>query len=187
MTKEQYRKDLRIYLKGIPEHDIEEALQDIEEYFENGISSGRTDVEIASALLAPKQLAYSIKAEYNINSISMKNSFSKTGAIIVNLLGLGLMNLILLPIFFAVGLLILSFYLTVACFYLTALLLFIAPLLKMMIPTLVSVPSSVPMIFLSIAGVIVLLLNGGFHRLLNILSKKAYLFLLKYFEFNLVR
>ncbi|MBN2898135.1 MAG: DUF1700 domain-containing protein [Clostridia bacterium] len=184
MTKEMYIKDLRNYLEGIPEADIEEAVSDIEEYFANGISSGRSEDAIASALLTPKELAYSIKAEYNINSISTKNSFKKTFVILSSLLSLGLMNLILLPIFFAVALLVLSFYLTIGCLYFTGVLLFIAPILKMIAPAFVSMSAGVPMIVVPIIGIGVVMVTYVLHQLLNKLSKKSYLFLLKYFKLH---
>ena len=185
MTREKYLKDLRHYLNGIPEKDIEEAISDIDEYFISGIESNRLEDSIASALLKPKALAYTIKAEYNISSISMKNSFSKTISVLSIIIGLGFMNIILLPLFFSISLFVFCMYLTLGCFYFTGVLLIFAPILKIVAPTLVSIPSNIPFILLPVIGVLVLFISYKLHNVLNKLSKKLFSYSLKYFQYNL--
>lgn len=119
MTREKYLKDLRDYLNGIPEKDIEDAISDIDEHFISRAKNNVSEDSIASALLKPKALAYTIKAEYNISSISRKNSFSKIISVLSSIIGLGFMNIILLPFLISISLLAFGMYLTLGCFYLT--------------------------------------------------------------------
>ena len=183
MTKEKYLKDLKQYLKGIPEKDIEEAVSDIEEYFISGIENNRSEDSIASALLKPKALAYTIKAEYNISSISMKNSFSKTISVLLIIIGLGFMNMILLPLIFTITLFVLCIYFVLGCIYFTGGLLILAPILKMLNPAFVNIPI-IPVILLPVIGLVVLRIAFKLHKNLNILTKKILSYILKYFKYN---
>lgn len=184
MTKEKYLKDLKHYLNGIPEKDIEEAVSDIDEYFISGIENNRSEDSIASALLKPKALAYTIKAEYNISSISMKNSFSKTISVLLIIIGLGFMNMILLPLIFSITVFVLCIYIALGCIYLAGGLLILAPILKILNPAFVNIPSSIPLILLPVIGVVVLIISFKLHKILNNLTKKLLSYTLKYFKYN---
>lgn len=57
LTKQEYLKELRKNLKGFSQDEIDDILYDYEEHFSIGLSSGKTEEEIAEDLGAPKDIA----------------------------------------------------------------------------------------------------------------------------------
>ena len=57
LTKQEYLKELRKNLKGFSQDEIDDILYDYEEHFSIGLSSGKTEEEIAEDLGDPKDIA----------------------------------------------------------------------------------------------------------------------------------
>lgn len=184
MTKDNYLKVLKQHLKGIPEKDRHEAVLDIEDYFEAGLSDHRDEAEIASALLNPKVLAQSIKAEYSLSDLAQTKSFNKFMSLIGLIISLGFVNIILLPLIFTLVLLVLSFYLLVASLYLTGGLLIVSPLLKIIFPNQVSVPPGILIYLLPFIGVGLLYFTYKLNKLMNHFSKVLVKQIIKYLKLN---
>lgn len=181
MTKETYLSELRTHLEGIPKEDILETLTDIEEHFDEGIKQDRCEDSIAAALGKPKVLASTIKMEYDIDAMSNKNSFGSNFRLVMALIGLGFTNLILLPLFLAIGLLVLSFYLVVASFYLTGGLLAAVPLINLLAPSQVHL-ANIPVYIWPVIGIVILFSTRKINMLLNSLAQRLYRYLLQYFK-----
>ena len=184
MTKDNYLKILNEHLKGIPEKDRLEALLDIEDYFKAGLSDNRQEAEIASALLNPKVLAQSIKAEYSLSDVAHTKSFHKFMSLIGLIISLGFVNIILLPLIFSLVLLVVSFYLVVASFYLTGGLLIVSPLLKLIFPSQVSVPPGIFIYLMPFIGAGTLFLTYKLNKLMNHFSKVLIKQIIKYLKLN---
>ena len=61
MTKQEYLKELRKNLRGFSQEEIDDILYDYEEHFSIGLSSGKTEEEIAEELGDPKDIAEQYK------------------------------------------------------------------------------------------------------------------------------
>lgn len=74
MTKEEYLKNLRDELRGLDEKDVNDIINDQEEFIRDAMSAGRTEVEILRSLGSPKSLADSLKLEYKVKKIDASGS-----------------------------------------------------------------------------------------------------------------
>jgi uncharacterized membrane protein len=63
MTKAEFLDTLRRRLAGLPRAEIDETLCDYARHFDEGLSAGRSEVEIAQALGDPMRLARELRAE----------------------------------------------------------------------------------------------------------------------------
>lgn len=61
ITKQEYLKELRKNLRGFSQEEIDDILYDYEEHFSIGLSSGKTEEEIAEELGDPKDIAEQYK------------------------------------------------------------------------------------------------------------------------------
>lgn len=61
LTKQEYLKELKKNLRGFSQEEIDDILYDYEEHFSIGLSSGKTEEEIAEELGDPKDIAYQYK------------------------------------------------------------------------------------------------------------------------------
>ncbi|MDZ5255118.1 DUF4097 family beta strand repeat-containing protein [Clostridium sp. LIBA-8841] len=61
MTKQEYLNELRRNLRGFSQEEIDDILYDYEEHFSIGLSSGKTEEEIAEDLGDPKDIAEQYK------------------------------------------------------------------------------------------------------------------------------
>ncbi|BAQ12037.1 hypothetical protein OXB_3568 [Bacillus sp. OxB-1] len=94
MKKNEFLQELKRLIQKIPEHDQAEILQDLEEYFTDGMLDGKTEEAITTALGSPKALARDLLAAHHLEkaetTISSGNVFRAMWAV----LGLGFFNLI---------------------------------------------------------------------------------------------
>ncbi len=183
MNKEKYLDELRKNLNGLPLDDIDEAVSDIEEYFDNGIGKGRTEEDISSALGKAKVLALTIKAEYDISTITSKHTTSNIFRTFSIFIGLGFVNIILLPLFLSVMLVAFSMYLVSGGFFLSGVVCIFAPILKFFLPTIVST-GAIPVLAMPLVGALILVISIKFHKAVNITTKLLFKFLLNYFNSN---
>lgn len=77
MTKNDYINTLNRHLSGLSEEEKSEILNDIRDHFDNGISNGKTDDEIASALGDPELLARQYKSDYQSSERTEYNKSEK--------------------------------------------------------------------------------------------------------------
>ena len=74
MKKEDFLKQLRIELSGLDPKDIEEIVNDQEEFIRDAMSAGRTEAEVMGSLGSPKAFADSVKLEYKVKRIDQAES-----------------------------------------------------------------------------------------------------------------
>lgn len=187
MNKEQYIRQLNNRLKGIPACDRDEVINDVKDYFKEGIRNGRSEEEIARALGNPYIFATTIKMEYstkpNTSMSGMKNSIN----VLFLILGLGFVNIMLLPVFFTVGLLLLCLYMIIGSFYFSGVVIGIVGIIKSFYPTFhvsyITVPDIHPSLIVGI-GILMVVIAYLVQLVAVPLSKKCYKFLLKYLDKN---
>lgn len=184
MNKEQYLSKLNQYLCKLPQEEKHDIISEIELHFTESYKKNRTDEEIIQGLGAPKKLASSFLLEYDINRLGPNDTWLKHLNMIFKMIGLGFKNLILLPVFFAIGTFIFSLFLFVFCLYLLGGLLVITPVVKLIAPMLVNT-AGIPIILLPIGGVFILYFTRNCHKMMNLITKKLYTFLLKYIKVDL--
>jgi|GEM_PF-1084785 len=184
MNKTEYLTALKVNLKGLPSGDIEDALEDINEYFEMGLRESRTEEEIARGLTSPRAMARAIKADYSIKDLEREFSIKKILVMVTTLMGLGFINMVFLPLIASYVVLVLSFYLVVGSFYLTGGLLLLSPVLYMINPAWVTIPSTTWLYMMPLLGLMILPVSRKGHKGLNRLSSLSAKHILRYFKVN---
>ena len=77
MNKTEYVTKLTNELGHMPYGDVKDIIQSIEEHFEEGISEGRSEEEIAASLGDPKELAAEFKDGVKFKQIMKKRKMSE--------------------------------------------------------------------------------------------------------------
>ena len=94
MTRDIFFSELKKHLKGCSKEEMDEIIEDYNEYFNDAIDAGRNEEEVCAALGSPKLLARQLIAESAIkiaeDSYSIDNILKATLAIV----GLGFFNLV---------------------------------------------------------------------------------------------
>lgn len=103
MNKNEFINKLDSSLKGISYEDRKEIIFDYEEHFSIGIQQGKTEEEIAAALGDPILLAKQFRKEYFIEKAEKNKSAGNIMKAVFASVGLGFLNLLLMPIFIAVA------------------------------------------------------------------------------------
>ncbi|PAD66047.1 hypothetical protein CHH83_26085 [Bacillus sp. 7586-K] len=96
MSKKQFLLILEKYLRKLPQNEIEEILQDYEEYFTIGIEEGKTESQIIEGLGSPKQLAKELNAINAINKAEENKSIKSMFTALMSIMGLSVMNCIII-------------------------------------------------------------------------------------------
>lgn len=119
MNRTMFLSELRMGLSGMPQPEIEETIADYESHFSEGLSAGRSEAAIASALGDPARLARELKAEAGFRRWESERSAGGLAAAVVALLGLATLDLIFLVPFlcFVAAILIAMFAVSVALFF----------------------------------------------------------------------
>ena len=76
MNKTEYLKRLSDELGHMPYGDVKDIIQSIEEHFDEGISEGRSEDDIAASLGDPKELAAEFKDGVKFKQIMKKRKMS---------------------------------------------------------------------------------------------------------------
>ncbi len=111
MSRDQFIKELKTYLKGLPVEEIQDILFDYEEHFQIGLSKGKTEDQISKELGDPKNIAKMYKASSKINEAESNPSTQNILRAIFAAMALGLFNfIIVLGPFIAVVVVIIVIY-----------------------------------------------------------------------------
>lgn len=108
MNKSEFISKLDYSLKGIAYEDKKEIIYDYEEHFVVGIEQGKTEEEIAKALGDPRMIAKQFKNDYLINKAENNKSAGNLVSAVFASVGLGFLNLFLLPFLMAAAIIVLS-------------------------------------------------------------------------------
>ena len=108
MNKKTFLQTLKKELKGLPEEEIDEILDDYEEHFAIGKKKRRKEETIAKELGNPKTLAKQYKTTYHIKQAEKKQSAQNILRAVLASLGMTFFNLIFVlgPFLGLVGILI---------------------------------------------------------------------------------
>lgn len=96
MSKKQFLSILEKYLRKLPKNEIEEILQDYEEYFTIGVEEGKTESQIVEALGSPKQLAKELNAVNAIYMAEENKSIKSMYMALISIMGLSVINCIII-------------------------------------------------------------------------------------------
>lgn len=98
MNKEQFLKELAMYLHNLSDFERKEILQDFEEHFAVGLEKGETEQHIAASLGSPHQIAKEVLATYNLEEtqITAKQANPDVARTIMITILLVLFNLIVI-------------------------------------------------------------------------------------------
>lgn len=104
MNEQLFLKQLRIQLRGMPDEEIEDILEDYAGYFSAARESGLSDEEAAAHLGHPFDIAQDIKTSQKKPTITHSTSNSQVKSIIV-LVGVVLFNMIIVlgPVLGVIG------------------------------------------------------------------------------------
>lgn len=95
-------------LAGLPADEIDDILADYMSYFDEAEASGRSEAEVAAALGDPRRLARELRAETGLRRWENRRSLGNSAAALLALGGLAAVDfLFLLPVLFAVTLIML--------------------------------------------------------------------------------
>ncbi|AGH96418.1 DUF1700 domain-containing protein [Pseudobdellovibrio exovorus] len=91
MNRQEYIKQLRTALNGLPQFEIDDIIRDQEEMITDAISSGRSEESVIQAMGSATELARTLKAELRIDqaveerqlSKKLKGVFGALGALLV--------------------------------------------------------------------------------------------------------
>lgn len=108
MSKTEFINILKSALNGISENERSEIIYDYEEHFDVGIEEGKTEEEISSALGDPKAIAKQFKVDYLIKIAEKDKSTGNLVSAVFASVGLGFLNLILLPFFLTAAAIVFS-------------------------------------------------------------------------------
>lgn len=181
MTKKDYIRILECELSKIPSEDLQDVIREVDTHFIEAMKQNRSEENIVKALGSPVTMAQSILLEYDIKQERNFIPFRDNLSIGLRIVGIGFKNILLLPLFFAVALLVLSMYLVAFSFYFASSLIIISPIINFVSPTLVST-GGFPVLLLPLVGIIMFLITKKMHGGLSTLSKKLYTYLIKYFK-----
>ncbi len=95
MTKNKFLQQLRHSLKGLPEAERVDILQDYEEHFAFGLEEGKSEEEIAESLGSPAQIAKEILTNYHLDQVTTSASTGNIIRAIWAVIGLGFFNLLI--------------------------------------------------------------------------------------------
>jgi uncharacterized membrane protein len=108
MNRIAFLRILRDGLAGLPAQETDDILADYTAYFDEANASGRSEVDVAAALGDPRRLARELRAETGLRSWENHHSFRNLSTVLLALGGLAAVDiLLLLPLLFAVTLIIL--------------------------------------------------------------------------------
>lgn len=184
MNKKDYIHVLEKQLYGLPENEIEDIIFEVETHFIEAKKNNRSEREIIKALGSPTIMGKSILLEYDINQEKSFVSLKENLNIGLRIIGIGFKNIILLPLFFAVAMVIFAFYMVVFSFYLTSAVLVVSPIIKLIAPAMIS-HDPLPLYTLPFFGVFGFVLTKRLHNKLGILTRVLYKYLLKYIKVDL--
>ncbi|RXT42790.1 DUF1700 domain-containing protein [Bradyrhizobium betae] len=95
-------------LAGLPAREIDEIIADYMSYFDEALTSGRSEAEVAAALGDPRRLARELRAETGLRHWENHRSLGNSAAALLALGGLATVDiLLLLPLLCAVTLIML--------------------------------------------------------------------------------
>jgi uncharacterized membrane protein len=101
MNKAEFIDLLDKSLKGITYEEKREIIYDYEEHFSVGLEQGKTEDEIAKDLGDPKTIAKQFRNNYMIVKAENNKSAGNLVSAIFASVGLGFLNLVILPVLFA--------------------------------------------------------------------------------------
>lgn len=73
MTEQQFLRELELALTKLPTEERNDILSDIKEYFRNGREDGKTEIDIASSLGSPKEIAQELLENHVPEKIETNN------------------------------------------------------------------------------------------------------------------
>jgi len=95
MSKEQFLHQLAARLRHLPDAERDEILADYRAYFDDALSDGRSETEVAAALGDPERLARELTAERKFQQWENHKTPGNLSQVLVALAGLGVVNLLL--------------------------------------------------------------------------------------------
>lgn len=152
MNKNTFLTTLRASLKGLPQEEIDDIINDYEEHFAAGKKKKRTEANIAKALGNPKDLAKQHKASHRIKKAEQTGSASNIIRAVSASIGLGFFNLIIvLGPFVAIASVIIALFATGIAIAASGIALMLASIVSPFI-TIITMPinSSLGLLFVGI-------------------------------------
>ena len=118
MTKDEFIAKLKQGLDGLDPKSLDEILADYQAHFSDGLSAGRSEAEVASALGDPERLARELRAESQLKQWEANKTPNSALTALFALIGLGALDvLFLLPLILAVAGTLLGFFAAAIAFF----------------------------------------------------------------------
>jgi uncharacterized membrane protein len=94
MDREQFLESMEMSLKGLPETEINEILEDYRMHFQEGTADGRDEKDIAIALGDPAAIGRMFRADFMVAKAGRSATFRNVAGASTAVIGLGLFNLL---------------------------------------------------------------------------------------------
>lgn len=184
MNKKDYINKFSSYLRGIPEEERQDVINDFEEHFKEGMAAGRTEEDIANSLGDPRALAKQFKASILVSQAHKSTSPVNITRAVFATLGLGFFNLIfILGPFVAIVAVLIALFACAIASTATGITVFFAAIFGPLFPHYVSVlfnPAVAIFGSIGVACLGILFFIGDVY-----LSKLLYRLFLRYIKFNI--
>jgi Predicted membrane protein len=120
MTKAEYLAELKKRLGALGAEERAELLADYDAHFEHGRANGRTEAEVAQRLGPPQLVAREILYQLSVDEARANPDLRRIAQAVFAGVGLGLVNVLVLLVPFAGGLLLLAGLFALAAFLLAS-------------------------------------------------------------------
>ncbi len=185
MSRNEFLSILEHSLGSMSQEDKNDVLYDYKEHFNSGMSEGKTEEEICSALGDPKAIARQYRVEHIVRQADQNRTAGNIVRAVFAALSLGFLNLVfILPVFAGLIGVLIGLYAAAAGIAVSGAVLFFATLLQPFFTEWVSLPdiNEGILIFTSfgLAGLGTLFIIGDVY-----LTKFFYIITMKYIKANM--
>ncbi|RLE17068.1 MAG: hypothetical protein DRJ14_07435 [Acidobacteria bacterium] len=94
MNREQFLESLKTALKGLPEMEVRDILEDYQMHFQEGTVEGRAEADIARTLGDPIDIGRMFRADFMVAKAGKSATFRNVAGAAMAVVGLGLFNLL---------------------------------------------------------------------------------------------
>jgi uncharacterized membrane protein len=117
MNKQQYLDALKQAMTGLPPETVAKTLAYYEQRFIDGLTAGRSEMEIAQELDEPRKIAMTLRANVHMSAFEQRKNPANLARMLVSFIGLAIFNLFMVIPAMVYAALLFSMYASAFSFY----------------------------------------------------------------------
>ncbi|NOZ14242.1 MAG: DUF1700 domain-containing protein [Acidobacteria bacterium] len=189
MNRESFLEALKKNLKGIPETEVSEIIEDYRMHFREGRAEGRDEADIARGLGDPAEIGRMFRADFMVTKAGKSATLKNVAGAAMAVVGLGIFNLIFVagPVL-AVFLALFTIWIMIAVLAMVSLAVIVASVFYALFPSYFLIGGTSPFLLASgvfFLGIGTLSLSALFSIAMGILTRFCFRLLTGYLKFNL--